>query len=32
MLHGGAAGVWRSTMPVPFRYTLDGAPALYAGL
>lgn len=32
LLLGNAANVWRSTMPVPFRYTLEDAPALYAGL
>jgi len=32
LLHGDTANVWRSTMPVPFRFTLENAPALYAGL
>lgn len=32
MLDGAAASIWRSTMPVPFRYTLEDAPALYASL
>jgi maleamate amidohydrolase len=32
LLRGGAASVWRNTMPVPFRFTLADAPALYAGL
>lgn len=29
---GGAATVWRSATPVPFRFTFENAPALYAGL
>jgi maleamate amidohydrolase len=32
MLRGSAATVWRSTMPVPFRFTLEDAPSLYASL
>jgi maleamate amidohydrolase len=32
LLGGGAASVWRSTMPVPFRFTLEDVPALYADL
>jgi isochorismate hydrolase len=32
LLGGDTATVWRSTMPVPFRFTLEDAPALYAGL
>lgn len=32
LLRGGKASVWRSTMPVPFRYTLEDAPALFASL
>ena len=32
MLRGGSARVWHNTMPVPFRFTLDDAQALYASL
>jgi maleamate amidohydrolase len=32
LLRGETANVWRSTMPVPFRFTLEDAPALYANL
>lgn len=32
LLGGARATVWRSTLPVPFRFTLEDAPALYAGL
>ena len=32
LLGGGAASVWRSTMPVPFRFTLEDVSALYADL
>ncbi|UVC09267.1 isochorismatase family protein [Rhizobium sp. TH2] len=32
LLHGATATVWRSTKPVPFRFTLEDAPRLYASL
>jgi hypothetical protein len=32
LLRGGQASVWRNTTPVPFRFTLEDAPALYASL
>lgn len=32
LLSGGTARAWRSTMPVPFRFTFEDAPALYRSL
>lgn len=32
LLRGAPATVWYNTMPVPFRFTLEDAPALYASL
>ena len=32
LVTGGAATIWRNTMPVPFRYTLEDVPVLYARL
>jgi nicotinamidase-related amidase len=32
LLAGETASVWRNTMSVPFRFTLEDAPALYASL
>ena len=32
LLRGDSAVVWRNTMPVPFRFTLEDASALYDSL
>lgn len=32
LLRGGSAKAWFNTAPVPFRFTLEDAPALYASL
>jgi len=32
LFKGGSASVWRNSRPVPFRFTLEDASALYAGL
>lgn len=32
LFKGGAANVWRNNIPVPFRFTLEDASALYASL